>query len=424
MEKRFKLTCIGCQMNKSDSERIIAYLSQYGYFQAEKNQKCNLLIYVTCGVRQSAEDRVYGLIPNDRRANPGARVVLTGCLALRPDVREKLAGSVDIWMDIKELPRLYDLLRGMEKSQTIRDCDYLKQNPSYSSDFSAFVPIGNGCDNFCSYCVVPFARGRESYRNAQEIIEETQNLLKRGYKEISLIAQNVNSYRCPDTGLDFAGLLLAVDALSDAYWLRFTTSHPKDMSDKLIKAMAQCRNLCHHLHLPAQAGDDEILRSMNRRYTKKDYLSLLSKVRSALPDILVSTDIIVGFPGESLEQFEETVQLFREANFDMAYIAQYSPRPGTAAASLKDDVSSEEKKRREEALTTILRESARRNSQALLGKEVLVLINEKNKKGELFGKTQSNKSVKILNPGSCQIGNIVKILIKEAQDFGVAGEPR
>jgi len=243
-------------------------------------------------------------------------------------------------------------------------------------------------------------------------------LIKKGYKEITLIAQNVNSYKSGD--YNFARLLKEVNDLTGKFWLRFATSHPKDMSDELIETMAKCDKLCHHVHLAVQAGDNEILARMNRKYTREHYLGLIDKIRSALPNASISTDIIVGFPGETEEQFNRTADLFREVKFDMVYISQYSPRPGTVAEKMDDNVSKAEKKRREEFVNDILSETALSNNQIYLNKEVEVLFDEKKRKNQI-GKTRTSKTVRVETEENL-IGQILKVKITSVQDFGMIGE--
>ncbi len=373
----------------------------------------------------------------------------------REDVQRLLKDKVDIGLLTVQIPNLKSQITNKfqisnPKSQ---NCDYLKMQPKYSSKFSAFVPIGNGCDNFCTYCVVPNARGREVYRPAEDILDEVRGLVDREYKEIVLIAQNVNSYNSPFTPknvkkrqkINFASLLKLVNNITGDFWIRFATSHPKDMSDELIQAMVDCSNppsllpslklrksrklwrarVCEHIHLPAQAGDNEILKKMNRNYTVEHYKKLIKKIRQAMPNASITTDIIVGFPGETKEQFNRTVKLFKEVKFDMAYISQYSSRPGTVAEKLSDNVLKEEKKRREQELMAVLRKTALENNEEYIGKIVDVLIEGRNKRGEWYGQTRTFKNVrfKIYDLRFKNIiGEFVKVKIKEARDFGLEGE--
>ena len=367
--KKYYIITIGCQMNKSDSERLASVLEKQGYKKSDNKYQADLVVINTCGVRQSAEDKVYGLIPIIKKQNKKAKIMVTGCLVYREDVKRRLKEYVDLWLSITKIsnfqlrtlgtiskipptiPREYS---GHAFTKGKKGNDYLGIQPKYQAKLSAFVPIGNGCDNFCSYCVVPYARGREVYRPVEDILNEVKNLVKRGYKEIVLIAQNVNSYKNPPTpllkggfrGLDFADLLKMVNNIKGDFRIRFATSHPKDMSDKLIKAVANCEKVIKEIHLPAQSGDNEILKKMKRKYSVEHYKKIIKKIRRLMPGVKISTDIIVGFPGETKRQFNNTIKLFKEIKFSKAYIARYSPRPGTAAFKLADNVLPAEKKRR------------------------------------------------------------------------------
>lgn len=428
---QYHIITIGCQMNKADSERIASFLEERGYLASASWLGVDLVILTTCGIRQSAEDRVYGLVNRIRQGNPRAAVVITGCLARREDVKKRLRGKADLFMPINELPNIFALLKDSHRqlslsADAVRELSgekYLTIIPKYQSSFTAYLPIGNGCNNFCSYCVVPYARGREVYRPAADIVKEAKALLKRGYKEIILIAQNVNSYRSGRT--DFPRLLSKLASLPGAFWLRFSSSHPKDLSLELIKVLASSDKICHHLHVAVQSGDDEILRAMNRRYTAAHFSSLIKKIRKAKPGIAITTDVIVGFPGETKKQFQNSVKLFKELQFDMAYTAQYSPRPGTASWKMEDNVSREEKRRREQVLTEILRKSGKKANRAYLRRTVAVLAEGKNRRGHYYGKTSSFKTVSFTAPADIRpeeiIGNFVEVKIKKIQDFGLEG---
>ncbi|MEA1963422.1 MAG: tRNA (N6-isopentenyl adenosine(37)-C2)-methylthiotransferase MiaB [Patescibacteria group bacterium] len=437
--KTYSIITIGCQMNKSDSERVAACFEDLGFKEAAKRSQADFVALATCGVRQSAENRVYGLIPKIKKENSNAKIILTGCLSEREDVIKRLKENIDIWLPINQIINFKEILADSEsKNLKIEPCDYLKIKPKYTSAFSAFVPIGNGCDNFCTYCVVPYARGHEVYRDAEEILNEVKDLAGRGYKEIILIAQNVNSYKSriknQESGIknqevleynyvNFSRLLRLANNISGDFWIRFATSHPKDMSDDLILAISECKKVCRHIHLPAQSGDNDILKAMNRKYKIEHYLELIKKIKnnikSELP-IAITTDIIIGFPGETEKQFKKTVELFKEVKYDMAYIARYSPRPGTDAEKMEDDVEVEEKKDREKKLMKILRKTALKNNQKYLGKIVKVLAEGQNKKGILFGKTETNKTVKFLGDKK-YIGKFVKVKIEKVENFGLRG---
>lgn len=410
-------------MNKSDSERIASYLEDLGYSETNDKYKAEIVIIVTCGVRQNAEDRVYGFVPRIKKENPDCKIVVTGCLSKRKDVFKRLQEGVDLFLPITDLPRLAEKLSLEMKSEY--ESDYLKISAKRKSEFSTFVPIGNGCDNYCSYCVVPYARGGEKYRDSDDIIGEVSSLVRNGYKEITLIAQNVNSYHCKDAkgkSMYFPELLGKVSEIEGDFWLHFVTSHPKDVSDELIDVMAKSEKICEHIHLPAQSGNNKILAEMNRKYSIEHYMKLIEKFCKKIPDIIITTDIIVGFPGETRDQFEDTCKLFEDVGYDMAYISQYSPRPGTIAEKMEDSVSRKEKKRREEKLMLILRKTALQNSKSLLGKKIKVLVGGKNKKGEMYGTTRTQKNVKFVGGTDEMIANVIEVEIDNVKDFGISGK--
>lgn len=416
-------------MNKADSERIAAFLSSAGYKEQKGWIGAKLVVLTTCGIRQSAEDRVYGLVNHIRQNNPSAKIVITGCLAKRQDVMRRLKGKVDLFLPINELPLLLEKLagkedvQGLEKAREMAGEKYLLIEPEYESAFSAYLPIGNGCNNFCSYCVVPYARGREVYRPATHILAEAKSLVERGYREIILIAQNVNSYKSGCT--DFPLLLQKLVKIKGDFWIRFSSSHPKDLSPELIKTLGTSDKICHHLHVAVQSGDDAVLKAMNRQYTAARFKELIAAIRKAKPGIAVTTDAIVGFPGETLAQFKNTARLFREMDFDMAYTAQFSPRPGTAAWKMKDNVSRDEKKRRERVLNAILAKSGKKINKTYLGKKIRVLTEGKNSKGKYYGKSSTFKTVVFKAEGIRPeeiIGSFVKVGIGKINDFGLEGK--
>lgn len=423
MERRYHITTIGCAMNISDSQRLASRLNEMGWTATKQRAQADLAILVTCGVRQGAEDRIYGLIKQIKQDNPQTAVALTGCLSYRPDIRAKIGQQVDYWFNIGQLTELEQIIPNNQPSGSLAHLhDYLQIKPLYASKISALVPIGNGCDNFCSYCVVPYARGREKYRPAQEIMAEVRGLLADGCQEITVIAQNVNSYRDPKTNLDFAQLLEQLDKLGD-YWLRFATSHPKDISDDLIETLKNSHQLSHHLHLPVQSGSNRILKAMNRRYTQEHYRQIIQKVRQVWPDASLTTDIIVGFPGETEADFQDTVKLIDDLKFDQVYIAQFSPRPGTAAAKMADDVPAEIKKQREVDLDKVVKKNAKANRQALIGQTVPVII-ESQRGANFFGRTDRNHGVLMIPPKGKEyaIGQRYQATITAAQNFGLTAE--
>jgi len=421
----YYIITFGCQMNKADSERLSFYLEKNNFILAENQFRADVLIVTTCGIRQSAENRVYSLVHQVKKKNPKTIVVITGCLSERKDVKSRIKNKVDIWLPIKELTSLVPKIKNKISNPLIAK-DYLSVAPKYESAFSAYVPIGNGCNNFCSYCVVPYARGREKYRPASEIIKEVRGLIKNGYKEVILIAQNVNSYH--SGSIDFTRLLARVNDLPGDFWIRFVSSHPKDISPKLIEALGRCSKVCEHVHFALQSGDDEILQQMNRQYTAAHFQNLVKKIRSVgrkykpgLP-MAITTDVIVGFPGETRKQFLNTVKVFKATKFDMAYISQYSPRYGTASYQMKDDVSKVEKKRRENVLTKILSQTARVNNKYYLKKIVPVLIEGRNRQGEWYGKTRTYKLVRITGtPVNNLAGSFGLVKINKVRDLSLEG---
>ena len=314
-------------MNKSDSERMAVRLEKKGYQPIKKIERADLVLINVCSIRQSAVNRVYSRVKKIRFQKPKSKIILTGCI-LEKD-KKKLKDQVDeIWPIIN-----------------------LKAKTKHQCSQSAFVPIMTGCDNFCSYCVVPHTRGREYSRPAQEIIEEVNDLVKKGYKEITLLGQNVNSYQ----GQNFPKLLKSINNIPGNFQIKFMTSHPKDMSDKLIKTIAQSEKISKEIHLPIQSGDNEILKKMNRGYTVEDYKNLAKKIRQKIPKAEISTDIIVGFPSETKKQFQNTVNLVKEIGFCQIYASAYSPRTNTAAAKLKDNVPSDEKKKRKRTVLEMIK---------------------------------------------------------------------
>ncbi len=319
--KKYHIITFGCQANAADAERIASRLEKQGYKKTDKTERADLIVINACSVRQSAINRVYGKL----NKLSGKKIILAGCV-LEAD-KKKMADKV--W-------RFWN------------PAEYFNCKPVYESKIRAFVPIMTGCDNFCTYCVVPYTRGREQSRPAKEIITEIKTLINKNYKEIWLIGQNVNSYP------NFNNLLKMINNLPGRFTLHFMTSHPKDMSDKLIKTIKECEKISKEIHLPVQSGDNKILRAMNRRYTIEHYKKLIKKIRQKIKDVKISTDIIVGFPGETKKQFDNTAKLFKEIGFYKAYISKYSSRSGTAAAKLKDDVPLEEKKRRWRILNNLI----------------------------------------------------------------------
>jgi len=402
---KYFIITFGCQMNKSDSERIARVLEEIEYKPASKIDEADLIVVNMCSVRQSAVDRIYGLIPKFQKLkakNEKLKTILTGCI-LKED-RRKFAKGFD---------------------RVLRFKDLLKYQAKYQNNFRVFVPISNGCNNFCTYCVVPFTRGHLVCRGHKEILKEAESAIQKGFKEIWLLGQNVNDYHSSvDSSIDFPTLLKMVNDISGNFWLRFTSPNPKNFSDKLIGALAECKKFTEYLNLPVQSGDNEILKKMNRPYSVEQYRNLVKKIRQKIPGIALSTDVIVGFPGETEQNFQNTVKLFKEIKYDMAYVAQYSPRPGTAAFKLKDAIPYKEKERRWKTLTKILKESALEKNKKYVGKTLEVLV-EVEQRGYLRGKTRNYKTVKFqVSDRRLEdlIGQFVKVKIIDALPWGLKGE--
>ncbi|HOW60870.1 MAG TPA: tRNA (N6-isopentenyl adenosine(37)-C2)-methylthiotransferase MiaB [Candidatus Moranbacteria bacterium] len=404
---KYHIKTFGCAMNVSDSERIASFLEKQGFILAKKTELADLVVFNTCGIRQTAENRAYGMIHDLRKKHKDTKIILTGCLANRKDVQIRMKKVVDLFTEIKDFP----------KNFSKKQMNYLCIKPKHTNKFQAYVPIMTGCNKFCSYCVVPYARGREISRPAKEIEKEVQALIKKGYKHIILLGQNVNSYK--DDGINFSKLLKKINTIPGNFWISFVSSHPKDFSNELIETIAKCKKVCEWVHLPIQSGNDKILERMNRRYTQKHYLGLIKKIRLAFkkykPDSLysISSDIIVGFPGETKKQFMDSAEVAQKAKFDMVFFGQFSPRPETVAWKIKDNVSKKEKVRREKILNEILKKTATENNKKYVGRKIDILI-EKQINNIYFGKTRTMKNVKIKSKIKNLVGKIVKAKITKA----------
>jgi len=404
-------------MNYSDAERMAAVLDSLGYTRTEQENEADLFMVISCSVRESAMLSIYGKVKdlNELKTkNSKLKTILTGCV-LEKD-RKKLSKVFDILMTIDELSGLPALLN----SNPTENCakDYFSITPHYKSTFRAYVPISTGCDNFCSYCAVPYTKGREKSRPIEEIIQEVTNLVKGGFKEITLLGQNVNSYGAGNT---FGELLVNLDKIPGEHRIYFYSNHPKDMTDELIKTIADLKHFPHYIHLPLQSGSDEILKKMNRHNTKEKYLGLVAKIRKAMPDVTLTTDIIVGYPGETEEQFADTIDVMKKAEYDMAFIARYSPRPGTVSAKEPDDVPKEEKKRREMILQEIVKATVFEHNEKLVGTTQKVLVDEK--KGEkYYGRTEGYKVIEIKTDQPLRIGQFIDVKIESVSSWKLFGK--
>jgi tRNA-2-methylthio-N6-dimethylallyladenosine synthase len=452
---KYYIQVFGCQMNESDAERARTVLASMGYKPTIDEGEANLVMIVACAVRQKAVDRIYGRAERwaDYRRNRPFITILTGCV-LEAD-KSTMSRMFDYILPIKDIGRLPSLVNTGTTNPVINTVapldEYFALPPTYQSSFQAFVPISSGCNKFCSYCAVPLTRGREISRPPDEIIDTVKELVQRGYREITLLGQNVNSYGWdfegvslnlpgqkvsvykPDTEgnlvltkrsvanpMNFPALLSRLAEIDGNFWLRFITSHPYDMSDDLIQVMAKYPKITPYLHLAVQSGSNAILKKMNRQYAIEQYLDRLALVRKLIPDMTISTDIIVGFCGETEADYLLTEKLVKDARFDMAYIAQYSPRPGNVAYDWPDDVLPEDKQSRFDRLNIVLAEVALANNQKLIGTKQPVLI-DRAKNGMVYGKTKGFKNIKL--PGNADlVGSFVEAKVNSATAWSLDGE--
>jgi len=426
-------------MNDVDSEVIERLLERAGYGKTDSPEGADVIILNTCSVRQHAEDRALSYLQalkKVREENPSTVFVLAGCVAqrLKSQIFEK-APFVNIVLgtdNILKLPKLIEkasqkpnerLLATEVRGDLPRLAEGFWSSSSYgcarSSELTGLVTIMRGCDNFCSYCIVPYVRGRERSRPLSDILSEVEQKVAGGCKEITLLGQNVNSYRFD--GSDFADLLAEIEKVDGLERIRFTTSHPKDVSEKLINAIRDSRKICEHLHLPAQSGSNKILVGMNRRYTREQYLELIEKLRKEIPKISITTDLMVGFPGEREEDVEDTLRLVQDVEFDAAFTFKYSTRPGTGASKEKDDVSLETKKVCLAKLNELCEKMAMEKNRRLLGKVEEVLVERlAPREKKLVGRTRGNKTVFFSGDGK-DIGELVPVEIEEAFTWSLFG---
>lgn len=420
----------GCQGNVSDGERMKGMLHACGFDFTDNLDEADFVLYNTCAVREHAQDRVFGnvgaLKPRKNKKRH-MKIALCGCMVQQPHVAERLRRSypfVDLIFGTHVTHRLPEFLYRLyctgEKVCEIPQSDGViaEQLPvSRDSDFKAWVPIMYGCNNFCSYCVVPYVRGRERSRRTEDVLEEVRQVVAAGYKEITLLGQNVNSYK---GSVNFAGLLREINAIPGDFIVRFMTSHPKDCTHELIDTIAACEKVERHLHLPFQSGNDRILHEMNRRYDREKYLSLVRYAKGRIPDIQLTSDVIVGFPGETAEEFDDTLSLAQEVGFSSLFLFIFSAREGTKAAAMPDDTPHSEKVRRFQALEKLQAENSARIAESMIGKTFRVLA-ESEQNGLLTGKTSTAMTVEF--PGSAQqIGTFVRVHITERVGWTLKGE--
>ncbi len=435
--RRFYLRTMGCQMNDHDSEVITGLLLSLGYKPTDNLEDADLILYNTCCVRENPERKVYGHISSFRELkekNPELIIGICGCMTQQKNELKKILKRlphVDLIFGTHNIHRLPELLQRATNGEKVVEIwdeaeysegqDFRDSLPVERKDrLKAFVNIIYGCTNFCTYCIVPYVRGKEHSRLPEKIIEDVHSLVNDGYKEITLLGQNVNAYgKDLSKGVSFSNLLRKLDKIDGLERIRFMTSHPKDMGDDLIEAMADLGKLCEHLHLPVQAGGSSLLKRMNRGYTRAKYIDLVSKIKSAIPDISLTTDLIVGFPGETEEDFEETLSLVKEVEFDSAFTFIYSPREGTPAAKFPNQIPEEVKKERIYKLIELQNNISEKKMKSLVGTSQEVLVEGMSEDG-VVGRTRTNRQV-YLDGTKDLIGQVFKAEITEAGTWTLRG---
>ena len=444
MAESLYIETYGCQMNVADTETVVGILKSEGYSVTKDMHSADLILVNTCSVRENAETRIYGRLGEFRqlrKAKVGLLIGVIGCMAER--IKETLISDhgVNLVAGPDSYRMLPDLLNEAKSFGSAIDV-HLSTEETYagicpvrieSNGISGFVSITRGCNNFCTYCIVPYTRGRERSRNPKDIIAEVKDLESKGYKELTLLGQNVNSYlwKNPTDSLDesnhlnFSHLLEAVAQAVPNIRIRFTTSHPKDMSDETLRVIARNSNVCNHIHLPVQSGSSQVLKNMNRKYNREQYLNRIKAIREILPDCGISTDVFCGFPGETENDHQETLSLMQEVRFDFAFMFKYSERPGTYAAEhLKDDVTEEIKSRRLQEIIDLQGTIGLESNRQDVGKTFEVLIEgvSKKSKDQLFGRTPQNKVV-VFPKAEYQPGNLVMVKIHDCTQATLKGMP-
>nr|WP_315409748.1 tRNA (N6-isopentenyl adenosine(37)-C2)-methylthiotransferase MiaB [uncultured Selenomonas sp.] len=435
-KKRAFIGVYGCQMNISDAERMEGQLATLGYERTEDMARADLILLNTCCVRETAEDKVYGKIgeiKHIKRMNPALIFGITGCMAQKEgEALIRRAPHIDFVLGTNKVHELKATVRRLESARRGPVVDVLLGDAPLPENvpiertgrLSAWVPIMYGCNNFCTYCIVPYVRGREHSRRPEDVVREVEEAAAQGFKEITLLGQNVNSYGKDHKLASFAELLLMVDAVKGVERVRYMTSHPKDLSDAVIDAVRQGRHICPHFHLPVQHGSDRILQAMNRVYRKDAYRSLVERIRAAVPDASLTTDLIVGFPGETEEDFEELLDFLREIRYDAAYTFLYSKRSGTPAAMMEEQVEDSVKKERLHRLMEVQNEISLEKNAALKGtvQEVLAEGTSRTDEDVWTGRTGTNKIVLWRKKGHETEGDIVRVRITQPQTWVLKGE--
>ncbi|MCZ8512285.1 tRNA (N6-isopentenyl adenosine(37)-C2)-methylthiotransferase MiaB [Paenibacillus filicis] len=434
--KFYLIQTYGCQMNEHDTETIKGLLEQMGYRATEDRQQADVILLNTCAVRENAEDKVFGELghlSHLKREKPSLILGVCGCMSQEESVVNRIMKKhpfVDLIFGTHNIHRLPHLVKEAMFSKEMvievwsKEGDIIENLPKKREGIKAWVNIMYGCDKFCTYCIVPYTRGKERSRRPEDVIAEVRDLARQGFKEIMLLGQNVNAY-----GKDFEDRKYGLGDLMDEVRkidiprVRFTTSHPRDFDDRLIEVLAKKGNLMEHIHLPVQSGNNEILKRMSRKYTREHYLELVRKIRQAIPDAVLTTDIIVGFPGETDEQFEDTISLVKEVEYDSAFTFIYSPREGTPAADMEDNVPYKVKQERLVRLNDTLNVYSKRNNERLMGQTIEVLVESESKYNPevLAGRSRTNKLVHFEGPKEL-IGTFVKVKVTETPTFYIKGD--
>ena len=434
--KKYFLRTYGCQMNVHDSEEIKYYLESLGYEAVDELELADIVVLNTCAIRENAKDKVFGYLgrcKHLKKEKPDLIIAVAGCLMQKPSEIEEIHNRhkyIDIIIgthNLNELPSLIEEANNkkIQNIEVYSNSDVVFENVKYNRDskVSAWINIIYGCDKFCTYCIVPFTRGRERSRKMEEVLEEVRDLKNQGYMEVTLLGQNVNAYgKDLNLGYDFATLLEEVAKIGIPR-IRFVTSHPWNFTDKMIDVIAKYDNIMPYIHLPIQSGSDDILRKMNRKYTIDEYKKLFDQIKSKVKNVAITTDIIVGFPNETDEDFEKTLDIVNYCKFDGAYTFIFSPREGTAAARMEDKVSMEVKEKRLQELNNLVNKYSLESNQKLVGKVVDVLVNGISEKdsSKVYGYTETMKLVNIVG-GKELIGKIVPVKIIDAKSFSLDGE--
>ena len=427
----------GCQQNEADSERIRGYLEEMGYGFTNDEEKARIIVINTCAIREHAEQRVFGnvgALVHVKRRHPEQIICLCGCMAQRPQVAEKIRASyrhVDLVFGPHALWKFPEMIhtlllhRGRIFQANDEAGSIAEGIPLMRQDrIKAWVSIMYGCNNFCSYCIVPYVRGRERSRQPQDILAEVRQLVAEGYKDITLLGQNVNSYgKDLENPMDFADLLEQVNAIDGDFLIRFMTSHPKDATQKLFETMARCEKVAPVLHLPFQAGNDRVLKVMNRRHTREQYLEKIRAIKALIPDIVLTSDVIVGFPGETTEEFEDTLKVLEEVRFDALFTFIFSPRPGTPAAQMDDPMSKEEKLQNFNRLTALQDAISEEKHAAYIGKTVRCLMDGlcDDERWDLTARTPGNRLVRVVGDKGA-LGQFREVKITDANKWSLFGE--